>query len=78
MKKKLILRQCDLDFYPKVANFENDRASVVSNRLAVTASKLVHPFGLNFVHKNSGHTDTQTHTHTHTHTQIHRQTAMKI
>ena len=41
----------------------------LSNRLVKTASKSVHSFGWNFVHKNSGHTHTHTLTHTHTHTQ---------
>ena len=36
---------------------------VASNYLAKTASKSVHPFGWNFVHRQ---TDTHTHTHTHT------------
>ena len=59
------------------------KGSVLSNRLAKTASKSVYLFGLNFVHKKrAGHThththtdrqtdrqtDTQTNTHTHTHT----------
>ena len=34
-----------------------------------TASKSMHPFSWNFVHKKSGHTDRHTHTHRHTHTQ---------
>ena len=59
----------DLDLWPKVTNFNRVRASVVSNHLAKTASKSVHPFGWNFVHKNSGHTHTHTHTHRHTDTQ---------
>ena len=43
-------------------------AKAVSNHLTKTASKSVHPFGWNFVHKNSGHTDTQTDRHTNRHT----------
>ena len=39
----------------------------VSNHLEKTASKSVHPFGWNFVHKKT--VDTQTDTQTHTHTQ---------
>ena len=63
MKKKWILRHCDLDLWPKVINFNRVPASGVSNRLAKTASKSVHTFGWNFVHKkNQTHrqTDTQT------------------
>ena len=50
--------------------FNRVSASAVSNHLAKTASKLksVHLFGWNFVHKKSGHTDTQTDRHTHTQT----------
>ena len=57
----------------KVINFNRVRASVLSNRLAKTASKSVHSFGWNFVHK-------QSHTHTHRKTDRHtqRQTAVKI
>ena len=75
MKKKWILSHRDLDLWPKVTKFNRVRASAISNHWAKTASKSVHPFGWNFVHKNSGHTDTQTHrqtdrqTHTHTDTQ---------
>ena len=60
----------DLDLWPKVTKFNRVRVSVISNHLAKTASISVHPFGLNFVHKNSGHTDTQTDRQTdrHTHT----------
>ena len=50
-------------------NFNRVRASAVSNHLAKTASKSVHPFGWNFVQKKSGHTDTHTQTHRHTDTQ---------
>ena len=46
-------------------------------RLAKTSSKSVHPFGWNFVHKQSW-IDRQIHTHTHTHTHTHRgKTALK-
>ena len=38
---------------PKVTNFNRIRASVLSNHLAKTAFKSVHPFGWNFVHKQS-------------------------
>ena len=68
MKKKLVLRHCDLDLWPKVTKFNRVRAGAISNHLAKTASKSVHPFGLNFVHKKCR---TDTHTHTHTHTQTH-------
>ena len=51
-----------LDLWPKVTNFNRVRASAVSNHLAKTASKSIHPFGWNFVHKNSGHTHTHRHT----------------
>ena len=55
--------------WPKVSNFNKVWASTVSNHLVKTASKSVHRFGWNFVHKNSaGQTDRQTH----------RQTAVKI
>ena len=57
-----------------VTNFNRVRASAVSNHLVKTASKSVHPFGWNFVHKKT--VDTQTDRHTHRHT--HRQTAVKI
>ena len=70
MKKKWILSHCDLDLWPKVINFDRVRASGISNHLAKTASKSVYPFGWNFVHKKSGHTDGQTHTQ--------RQTEVKI
>ena len=66
--KKWILIHCDLDLWPKVTNFHRVRASFVSNNLAKTVSKSVHPFGWNFVHKKSGHTDRHTH----------RQTGVKI
>ena len=63
MKKKWILRHCDLDLWPKVTKFNRVRASAGSNHLVKTAFKLVHPFGWNFVHKRC-----RTHTHTHRHT----------
>ena len=62
MKKKWILRHCELDLWPKVTNFNRVWASLISNRLTKTASKSVHPFGWNFVHKQSW---------------THRQTAVK-
>ena len=63
MQEKWILRHCDLDLCPKVTNFNRVRATAISNYLAKTASKLVHSFGWNFVHKKRArHTDTQTHT----------------
>ena len=53
--------------WPKVTNFNRVQASVLSNRLAKTASKSVHPLGWNFVHKKrAGQTDTHTQTHRHT------------
>ena len=63
MKKKWVLRHCDLDLWPKVTKFNWLWASALSKRLAKTASKSVHPFGWNFVHKKNW-TDTQTHTQT--------------
>ena len=62
MKKKWVLRHCDLDLWPKVINFNRVQASAGSSHLAKTASKSVHPFGWNFVHKQTSdtHTDTQT------------------
>ena len=59
-RKKWVLHHCDLDLWPKVTNFNRVRASAVSNHLAKIASKSVHPFGWNFVHKKS-----RTHRHTH-------------
>ena len=64
-RKKLELRHCDLDLWPKVTKFNRVRATNGSNHLAKTASKLVHPFGWNFVHKNFW-TDTHTLTDTQT------------
>ena len=70
MKKKWELRHCDLDLWPKVTKFNRVRASAGSSHLAKTASKSVHPFGCNFVHKNfRTHRQTDTHTHRHTDTQ---------
>ena len=64
-RKKWVLRHCDLDLWPKVTNFNRVRASELSNRLAKTASKSVHKFGWNFVHKKrAGHTHRQTDTQT--------------
>ena len=71
MKKKWKLRHCDLDLWPTVTNFNRVRASVLSKRLVKTASKSVHPFGWNFVHKKCRthrQTDRQTDTHTDTQT----------
>ena len=59
MKKKWILSYCHLDLWPKVTYFKRVRASVLSNCLAKTTSKLVHSFSWNFVHKKSW-THTQT------------------
>ena len=67
MKKKWVLRHCDLDLWPKVTKFNRVWASVLSKRLAKIASKSVHPFDWNFVHKNNW-TDRQTDRHTDTHT----------
>ena len=67
MKKKWVLRHCDLDLWPKVTNFNRVRASAISNHLAKTASKSVHPFGWNFVHKKirtHRQKDRKTHTQT--------------
>ena len=64
MNEKWVLRHCDLDLWPKVTKFNRVRASAVSNHLVKTATKSVRPFGWNFVHKKSGHTDRQTDTHT--------------
>ena len=65
MKKKEVSRHCVLDLWPKVTKFNRVRASARSNHLAKTASKSVHPFGWNFVHKKCR---THRHTHTHRHT----------
>ena len=54
----------DLDLWPKVTDFNRVWTSAISNHLAKTASKSVHPFGWNFVHTKSGHTDTHTDTQT--------------
>ena len=55
----------DLDLWRKVTNFNRVWASVLSSHLAKTASKSVHPFGWNFVHKKrTGHTHRQTDTQT--------------
>ena len=62
-RKKWVLRHYDLDLWPKITKFNRVRASAVSNHLAKTASKSVHLFGWNFVHKKCRthrHTDTQT------------------
>ena len=56
-----ILRHCDLDLWPKVTKFNRVRARAVSNHLAKIASKSLHPFDWNFVHKKC---QTQTDTHT--------------
>ena len=54
------------------SKFNRVRASALSSHLAKNASKSVHPFDWNFVHKNSaGQTDR------HTHTQTDRQTEVK-
>ena len=50
---------CDLDLWPKVTNFNKVQACAVSNHLAKTASKSVHPLDWNFIHKQS-RTDTHT------------------
>ena len=63
MKEKWVLRHCDLDLWSEVTEFNRVRASVISNHLAKTASKSVHPFSWNFVHKKCWthrHTATQT------------------
>ena len=60
MKKKWVLRQWDFDLWPKVTKFNRVRANAGSNHLAKTATKSVHPFGWNFVHKKY-----LTHTHRH-------------
>ena len=57
--KKRILSHCDLDLLPKVTNFDRVRASVVSNHLAKTAFKSVHPISWNLFYKQS-----RTHRHT--------------
>ena len=58
MKRKWILRNCDFDLWPRVTNFNRVRVSAVSNHLAKAASKSVHPFGWNFVHKQTSDTHT--------------------
>ena len=65
-RKKLILHHCDLVLWPKVTNFNRVWASAVSNRLAKTLSKSVHPFGWNFLNKQTLDTYTNTHTDRHT------------
>ena len=68
MKKKWILRHCDLDLdlWLKVTNIKTVSASAetsaISNHLTKTASKSVPLFGWNFVH---WQTDSLTHSHTH-------------
>ena len=57
------LRHCDLNIWPKVIHYSRVWASAICNHLAKTASKLVHPFSWNFVHKHS-----LTHTLWHIHT----------
>ena len=67
MKKKWVSRHCDLALWLKVTKFNRVRASAVSNHLVKTASKSVHPFGWNFVHKKCRthrQTDRQTYTQT--------------
>ena len=59
MKKKWVLRHCDLDLWLKVTNLNRVLVSTISNHLAKIASKSVHPFGWKFVHKQSW-THTQT------------------
>ena len=66
-EEKWIFSHCDLDIWSKVTNFNRVWDSMVSNRLAKTASKSVHPFGWNFVHKQS-RTHTQTNRQTDRHT----------
>ena len=66
MKKKWVLHHCDLDLWSKVTKFNRVRASAGSNYLAKTASKSVHLFGWNFVHKNTVNRQTDRHTDTHT------------
>ena len=70
MKKKWILRHCDLDLWFKVINFNRVQANAISNHLAKTAFKTVYPFGWNFVHWQT-HTQTDRHTDTHTTTTTH-------
>ena len=62
MKKKWILHHCDLGPWPKVTVFNRVPASAVSSHLAKTASKSIHPFGWNFVHKKPSDTLTDTQT----------------
>ena len=65
LTKKWILSHCDLGLWPKVTNFNRVWASVLSDRLAKTASKSVYLFVWNFVHEKwAGHTDRQTDTQT--------------
>ena len=72
MKKNEYWVTVTLPFLPKVTNFDRVRDSAVSNRLAKPASKSEHPFGWNFVHK-----ETSGQTHTQPGRQTHRQTAVK-
>ena len=71
LRKKRILRHCDLDLRFKIANFNKIRVIAISNNLAKTASKSVNPFGCSL-------TDTQTDRQTDTQTITHTHTAMKI
>ena len=64
MKKKWVLHHCDLDLWPKVTNFNRNRASVISNHSAKTTSKSLHPAGILFTRNTDTQTDTQTYTHT--------------
>ena len=66
-RKKWILSNWDLDLWPTVKNFNRVWASAVSNHIVKTASKPMHPFSWNFVHKQSW-TDTQTDRHQYTST----------
>ena len=60
MKRKWILRYCDLDLWPMVTTFNTVWTSAVSNHLAKTASKSEHPSGWSFVHKQTSDTNRQT------------------
>ena len=62
-----------LTFDP-ITNFNWVQASTVSNHLTKIASKSVHPFGWNFVHKCRTHRHTDRHTQTHRQTHTHRDT----
>ena len=67
-RKKWVLHHCDLDLWHKVTNFNWVWDTAVSNHLAKTASKSVHPFGLNLFTSRAGQRHRQTGRHSYTQT----------